>query len=227
VDYDGDGTNDIVGCGYDGFIYLIKGRGGLDFAAAVKLKDSDGKEINGGMYWCTKRKKWMNEGRKAHILDARLVDWDADGDLDLFVGGGRGQIYVILNQGTRTAPSFSSDRTPVLVDGKPHYTESSGENRSASPAIVDWDGDGLRDVVICFCARRQVVWHRNIGKAAKPDFGKAEVLLDFSKTNKPKSCNRLSVADYNGDGKLDFVIGGGFLISQSKADSGTWIYLQK
>jgi hypothetical protein len=227
VDYDGDGVNDIFGCGFDGFVAVIKGRGKLDFAPAERLKDSDGKEINGGKYWCTKRKKWVSEGKGAHILEPRLVDWDTDGDLDLFIGGRQGELYVMLNKGTRGEPSFSPDRTPVLLQGSPHYESADSSNSSPSPAIVDWDGDGLLDLLICFGRRKEIVWHRNIGKKGQPDFDAADSLLDFSQTGKPKSSNRLSVADYNSDGKLDLIIGGGVYISQCKEDSGAWIYLQK
>ena len=140
------------------------------------------------------------------------------------------QMTLRMNEGTRSAPLFSTNITPIMVEGKPHYLELPQKQlpTSTSPAITDWDGDGLHDLLIClFIKENKVIWHRNIGKKGQPNFSKPEVLLDFSKTGKPKTCNRLDVEDFNNDGKLDLIIGGGYFISNSKKDSGAWIYLQK
>lgn len=223
MDYDHDGTNDIVGCGFDGFIDWFKGLGGTRFAEGVRLRDKNGKEIHDGQYWGTAEKKWMYEKDSQLLLQALAVDWDGDGDLDILMVGRSGRLSLRINEGTSDTPAFSAERTPVLVDGKPY---SAAQGSTPSSAFVDWDGDGLKDLVICLVSQKQVVWHRNIGQKTQPAFGKQEPLLDFRESNKPKTCNRLSVADYNGDGLLDLIIGGGFMIGDSVADSGAWIYLQ-
>jgi hypothetical protein len=224
VDYDKDGTNDIVGCGFDGFVEWFKGRGGSHFTAGGRLKDKNGKEIHDGQYWGTEEKKWMHEKDGQLLLQALLVDWDDDGDLDLLAAGRSGRLSLRLNEGSSAAPAFSPERTPVLVDGKP-YSATGGS--TPSPSFVDWDGDGLKDLVICLIAQKKVVWHKNIGRKGQPKFAGQELLLDFSSGGKPTACNRLSVADYDGDGLLDLIIGGGFYIGNSAADSGAWIYLQE
>ncbi len=224
MDYDRDGKNDIVGCGFDGFIAWFRGLGGTDFAAGVRLRDRNGKEIHDGQYWGDAEKKWMDEPGSQLLLQALAIDWDDDGDLDILMAGRAGRLALRINEGTAAAPAFSSDRTPVLVDGKP-YSAPGGS--TPSPAFVDWDGDGLKDLVVCLVSAKQVVWYKNSGQRRQPRFDKQELLLDFHANNKPKACNRLSVADYNGDGRLDLIIGGGFYISDSSADSGAWIYLQK
>jgi hypothetical protein len=145
----------------------------------------------------------MQEQDGGHIIHALLVDWDDDGDLDILFGCNSGRLALRLNEGTRSAPAFSPDRTSVLVDGKPF-----GVPRGAtpSPSFVDWDGDGLRDLVVGLIAEKRVIWHRNIGRKGQPKFGKQETILDLKTSDKPRAWNRLSVADYNGDGRLDALV---------------------
>ena len=224
MDYDHDGTNDVVGCGFDGFIEWFRGQGGTRFASGIRLRDKNGKDIHDGQYWGDEEKKWMAEKDGQLLLHALLIDWDDDADLDILLAGRSGRLSLRINQGTATAPAFSPDRTPVLVEGKP-YGAAGGS--TPSPAFVDWDGDGLKDLVVCLVSPKKVVWHRNIGQKGQPRLGRQETLLDFRAGSKPQTCNRLSVADYNGDGLLDLIIGGGFYISNSEADSGAWIYLRE
>ena len=224
MDYDHDGTNDIVGCGFNGFIEWFKGLGGTNFAAGVRLCDKNGKDIHDGQYWGVKENKWMKEKGSQLLIHAHLVDWDDDGDLDILMAGKAGRLSLRINEGSMESPAFSPERTAVPMEGR-LYEE--GGDATPSPAFVDWDGDGLKDLVVLRVAERKVLWHRNIGTKGRPRFGTGEQLLDFSRSGKPKECNRLSVADYNGDGRLDLIIGGGFYISESKADGGVWIYLQK
>lgn len=46
----------------------------------------------------------------------RLVDWDADGDDDLLIGGGDGRVWLILNRGER---QFAA---PVAIQAKGNGT---------------------------------------------------------------------------------------------------------
>lgn len=224
MDYDRDGTNDIVGCGFDGFVEWFKGRGGTQFAGGVRLRDLNGNEIHDGSYWSDSERKWINEPNGQLLLQALAVDWDDDGDLDLLMVGRSGRLALRMNEGSAAQPAFSLNRLLVPVDGGPY---NAGGGATPSSAYVDWDGDGLKDLVVCLISSRRVVWHKNTGNKGQPKFGRSEALLDFSAGDKPKTCNRLSVADYTGDGRLDLIIGGGFMIGDSKADSGAWIYVQK
>jgi len=73
-----------------------------------------------------------------------LVDWDQDGRKDLLTGNTNGQLLFYPNVGTDEWPAFST-YTAVTSDGVP--IDLPGTNRSR-PAVCDWTGDGLPDVLI-------------------------------------------------------------------------------
>ena len=226
VDFDQDGINDLIVGAFGGYLNFVKGLGKGDYAQPVRLKDKNGKEIHGGQYWSDEEKKWVTPAESTLLIQPRLIDWDSDGDLDVLNGGRNGQISVYLNEGTAKKASFSPNKTKITVDGKPGFWERDGLTFNPSPEFVDWDGDGLRDLVILYMDAQKVVWAKNTGTKGKPSFTAPKPLLEF-KASKPKTCCQLDVADYNGDGKLDLVIGGGYYIPNSKEDSGMWVFVQE
>jgi len=72
----------------------------------------------------------------------KLADWDADGDLDLFVGS-LYHIWYYENVGSQQEASFR-DRGKLVVDGKPLLVS----NHAGSVEIVDWNRDGRLDLFI-------------------------------------------------------------------------------
>jgi hypothetical protein len=69
-----------------------------------------------------------------------VVDWNEDGKKDLVMGNDRRRIYVFLNEGTNEQPIF---REPFELNGG-----SLNAGRVSSPDVVDWNGDGKKDLVI-------------------------------------------------------------------------------
>jgi hypothetical protein len=106
------------------------------------------------------------------------VDWDADGDFDLVAGESEGGIQLYQNVGTRRRPRFAAPE-PVLESGKPlriyrdqvlggsHWHGAMGY---PSVTAVDWDRDGLFDLVVPNETNR-VFWFKNIGTRNRPAFG--------------------------------------------------------
>src|SRR5262245_63988363 len=68
------------------------------------------------------------------------VDWDGDGKLDLIVGNFAGTFYWFKGEGKG---KFAPKAEMLMADGKPLRLPSA----HSDPFVVDWDGDGVLDLV--------------------------------------------------------------------------------
>lgn len=195
MDLDGDGQLDILSGSWPGELYFFKGQGKGRFVAADKLKDRDNKVIKLG---------------SASTVFA--ADWDGDGVLDLLVGDIGGHVWLVPNGGTAKKRVFGSPRK-LEADGKviqaPH-----GDSH---PVLADWDGDGVPDLIVG-CGDGSVRWYRNVGTPKVPKLAAAKVLVhesSFGKkfppqpSAKDQPCMRakVCVVDWDGDGRLDLLLG--------------------
>lgn len=137
------------------------------------------------------------------------VDWDGDGNLDLIVGDINGDVYLIPNEGTSKAYSFGKP-VKLMADGKPVHV-----NSRAGPCVADWDGDGDLDLLVG-ADDGSVVLYRNIGSRTSPKLAAPVQLVPPGEANfgpsAPKDVRRgvrskICVADWNGDGKPDLLVG--------------------
>jgi hypothetical protein len=143
-----------------------------------------------------------------------MVDWDNDGDLDLLVGGFDGTMFVRLNEGTRSKPVLAATNTNVMVDD----AELKVPDGHAAPAVADWDGDGLWDI-LAGSANGGVYWYRNTGTADAPAFGSEQVLVpkhegsgysemrESGAEPQPGIRTQIAATDFNGDEKTDLLVG--------------------
>lgn len=130
----------------------------------------------------------------AYHLAPALGDLDADGDLDLLIGTWNQDVRYFRNQGTAREGKWVED--PALAIKPPRAS-------LASPVLADIDGDRDLDLFIG-TATGAIVFYRNDGtaKAAKWTMV-SERLSDISAGRR----SRPAVADIDGDGALDLIVG--------------------
>jgi hypothetical protein len=188
-------------------LYLFRGLGGGKFAAREVIKDKSGKPIL----------RMPNQKDRIESFGSwmTLVDWYDRGVLDILVGTFDGNMFLRRNEGTRTKPAYATENEWVMV-GKKRLRVPGGEH--ANPVIADWDGDGRWDI-ITGSADGGVYWYRNIGKRGQPVFAPPVALipkhdgmgydemLDAGQPPRPGIRSQITVVDYDGDGKLDILLG--------------------
>lgn len=205
MDLDGDGRTDILSGSWPGEIYFFRRLADGSFAAGETLKDQHGKPIHVG------------SGSAAFA-----VDWDGNGTIDLLVGNVLGEVYFIPNEGSGKELAFGTPRR-IEVNGQPLKV-----NGDAAPVAADWDGDGRLDLLVG-AEDGSVVWFRNVGTRTRPRLEAARTLIPKSplgwKDDDARRPNdwglrvKFCVVDWNGDGRLDILLGdrcGGFLAKPSQ-----------
>lgn len=130
ADLDGDDDLDLL-CGefLDGFTYFenIGSSSEPRYAAGRRVRDAAGAEVKMDL----------------EMIVPVAFDWDRDGDFDLIVGDEDGRVAFVENTGG------IADGVPVFA--QPVYFQQEADalkcGALATPAGVDWDGDGDMDLV--------------------------------------------------------------------------------
>ncbi|MDO4630341.1 MAG: FG-GAP-like repeat-containing protein, partial [Planctomycetia bacterium] len=143
----------------------------------------------------------INVGGRATI---ELADFDSNGTMDLLVGALDGTIHVFYNSEESGVPQLTSTQVLQTAEGE-NVAVSTGRS---TPVWMDFNGDGLMDIVSGNTAGQVVYW-QNIGSRTTPKFAQETYvlsgtdLLDFDGDVR----TRIDVADYDGDGIPDIVAG--------------------
>ena len=217
MDFDADGKTDYFTATFDGSPHVAYGTDD-GFAEPVRLLDKNGKRIMLDAFWDYDAKKWADSGSQdGHCTSAVAFDWDNDGDYDLLLGSyGDGNLLRQMNEGSPGDPKFTGVSVPVLAGGKPFALEGD----VTAPRLVDWDGDGLMDLVCGSYGASYtsdppggVYLFRNAGKLGAPEFEAATALIAPTETtgneaDRPNVGLYADPVDYDGDGDLDLIVGG-------------------
>ena len=213
VDLDNDGFTDLLTGQYTpGYMTWFRGskRG---FLPGVKLeeaydpmRDWDQSNAYADTFPITDPKGnayWM-------FSSADLGDFDNDGDQDIIFGSTGGALRFCENIGTKTTPRFGK-RKP-LFDVKGNYLKTN-TTASSVPYVVDWDGDGVLDILMTNSFIVEGSWAVTYFRGLKSEDGlqfEEGIPLFKTKNNDkafPGSWLHVCVTDWNSDGVKDLLIG--------------------
>ncbi len=135
----------------------------------------------------------------------RVVYWDSDTLKDLLLGRSDGKVEIFLNIGTDENPTF--DGGTLLQVGQPGLKANISVGSRATPAVVDWNNDGKKDLAVgAYDAKIHLFI--NEGTDTEPNF----ITQTFAQNNDsdltvPSSRSSPDVLDLDGDGKKDIITG--------------------
>lgn len=235
VDWDGDGDEDILCGNTAGYVAFYENLGIPDgsemprWAAPVNLKGGD--EVirilagpNGSIQGPCEA-KWG-------YTTFTVADWDHDGLLDVVLNSIWGKVLWYRNVGTKTSPKLDvarhvevewSGRTP-----RPEWTwwEPEGKQLATqwrtTPVVVDWDEDGLNDLVMLDHEGYLALFQRMRAKNDRGDSNAEQLVLLPGKRifmdvkGEPLRLNakraggsgrmKLHAVDWDQDGDQDFLL---------------------
>ncbi len=218
VDFNADGDQDLVMGTFEGVVFVVPGSE-AGYLEPERVLDKQGRTILISQFWNHDEEKWDSADRSPegehypedHQISAVAVDWDDDGDLDLLLGAKEGRLYLRRNEGTKGKPSFAPVNEQILA-GDEEFEVPGG---LTAPRLVDWNGDGLFDL-LCPSFKGGVYLYENVGKRGAPAFEDPRTLIP-----KPEGGKKLSTfparptrglyadaVDYDEDGDLDLLVGG-------------------
>lgn len=184
-DMNGDGSQDLYVC-----------HGGNEFSPnAIELLDKLYENTSNGKF-VQSSQNFSHEGRFVNSGCVAAADMDGDGDVDLFVGersrnmlyGVPGDGLILENNGTGRF-SFAQNTIAPLMSEHSLFCDAQW---------VDIDADGDEDLITCGEWSAVTIWENQDGKLSPLHTGLQDLTGWW---------NAMEIADLNGDGLLDLVLG--------------------
>jgi len=226
VDWNDDGKLDLIAGDTTGNVTLFLNIGTKEqpvLAAGVRV-EADGKPIAATRqtYKAVNGKVQADKTVEgSHPLaevysKIHMADWDGDGLRDLLVGHNN-TIVFYRNRGSASQPRLQAPMKLECPEGN--------FPMRPSPYVVDWDGDGKRDLLVGM-EQPKVFLYRNVGMATAPKLAKGED-LGLQADGFQEGCRcRIEVTDWNNDGKLDLLVGN-FRGGRGTPGGDIWLFLRK
>jgi len=259
-DWDGDGDEDLIVGNSAGYVAFIENLGGNPIRWAAPRYLSAGGELireqagpNGSIQGPAEA-KWGYS-----ILS--VADWDGDGLPDIMTNGIWGKVVWYRNIGTRTAPRLAPGQPVELAPGsaaqKAPWNWWSPQGRElvsqwrTTPQMIDWNGDGLMDLVMSDGEGYLALYERKRAADGKLVLlppqrvfwseGASSFDSNGKPTNNQSGLLRLNdgvygrggrrtfcIVDWDGDGKLDILLNSNpnvnFFRGLGKNAAGQWAF---
>lgn len=190
-DWNGDGKKDIIaGAYYSGRIYVY-----LNTGTNKEPIFNNRMKIHGVT---------VSRSSKSH----RVVDWNNDGKKDLIIGSSSGEVSLFINKGINLNQQIIFGKEIKLNDGDLSVGSFS------SPAIVDWNGDGKKDLIVGNRTGNVYVF-LNVAEDYAPAFDSKGIKTDISVDGYATPF----ITDWNNDGKFDVLC--------SSSDGRVYIFINE
>ncbi len=202
ADWDMDGKPDILVNDIWGKVIWYRNSGGtLEAARDVEVEWQGPPPKPDWVWWTPQPRQLVTQWRTT----PEVVDWDRDGLPDLVMLDYRG--YLALHRRVRRGGELAllpPERIFVEPSGRFLYLSRgrAGASGRRKIEVVDWNGDGLLDLLVD--TADGAGWYQNTGSQSNPVMAWRGELVSRKLSGHNPTPN---AADWNGDGRLDLIIG--------------------
>jgi predicted neuraminidase len=190
-DLDGDGDLDIVYNSILARLGVLRNDDGV--LRAVAFDSGLSEPPPEWLWWRTLASDSLTQWRTTPYL----VDFDGDDQLDLVMLDQQGYLTLRRRLGAAERIFVDESGTPLRLNRR-----SAGRSGRVKLSVVDWDGDGLLDVLV---NSENARWLRNLGRRdgryVLRDLGNLAERNVAGHTSSPDHC------DFDGDGQPDLLVG--------------------
>lgn len=213
ADWDMDGTLDIVVNDIWGQVVWYRGIKGdpmhLEPMRDIEVEWTTARPPKPDwVWWEPKPKQLVTQWRTT----PKVVDWNRDGLPDIVMLNHQGYLALFPRRRCGNGKLCLGEPQRIFVAGNGHFLELSrgraGKSGRRKIELVDWNGDGKLDLLTD--SDEGPVWYENTGSHEKPVMELRGTVVKAKLAGHNPTPN---AADWNGDGKLDLLIGAedGFL----------------